>query len=199
MKRDHWSRFLVGARRHRGARLGDLFTSRGDSRRGLGSWRHRTRMAALPFAGASRSALRTDLEPILYPENPSLLGEHLRKWRLDHGLTHRDLAERLKINRSHVWLLEGDRHRPTAWLLRRIVNLLGFDPSPVPNGLPAWLQTARRRLGLTQAALAARLGLDRSTVQKAEQGRGGRRRRTTAILREFVRSVTEGAGLDELN
>ncbi len=52
-----------------------------------------------------------------------------------------------------------------------IVRFLGYDPAPAGDTPGSRLRALRRRLGLTQADLAARLHLDESTVMEFELGR----------------------------
>jgi hypothetical protein len=93
---------------------------------------------------------------------------------MDLGLSRRrGSAAGLGIPPKYVAPLKRDRHAPTARALAAIVGFLGLrDPIPTGEGLPERLRAARRRLGLTQARLAGRLGLNRSTIQDAEAGRG---------------------------
>jgi transcriptional regulator with XRE-family HTH domain len=53
----------------------------------------------------------------------------------------------------------------------RILTLLGSDPSATQDSLPEErLLSARHLLGLTQAGLAEKLGVDRGTVGDWERG-----------------------------
>jgi transcriptional regulator with XRE-family HTH domain len=52
-----------------------------------------------------------------------------------------------------------------------VIGFLGYDPEPAGESLPARLRAVRRRLGLTQAGLAARLGQDEHQICRWEGGR----------------------------
>jgi transcriptional regulator with XRE-family HTH domain len=149
----------------------------------------RRRMVALPFCSASLRAPRP--VPRGYPVNPRSLGEHLRRRRLDAGLTQRAVAKRLGVDAWTVVNWEQDRTRPQASKVGALYRFLGYVPGPVPVDLPARIRAARRKLGLSQAGLALQLGVNPSTVQKWERGR---RRPYRRFLRLFE-GLVEQSGL----
>ena len=71
-----------------------------------------------------------------YPVELRTLGDHLRKARLDRGLTQLEVASKLKVTADSVTGWELNRHNPTAKLAKRILEFIkesglhGFD-SPV--------------------------------------------------------------------
>jgi transcriptional regulator with XRE-family HTH domain len=66
---------------------------------------------------------------------------------------------------------ERDQERPAIQLMPGILKLLGPDPSANRKSLPEErLFSARQLLGLTQAGLAEKLGVDRGTVGDWERG-----------------------------
>ncbi len=65
---------------------------------------------------------------------------------------------------------ERDQKRPAIKLMPGVLTLLGPDPSPTQKCLPERLLSARQLLGLTQAGLAEKLGVDRGTVGDWERG-----------------------------
>jgi DNA-binding transcriptional regulator YiaG len=66
---------------------------------------------------------------------------------------------------------ELGKERPGIRHTAAIIALLGYDPEPAGDNLPARLRAIRRRLGLTQAELAARLGQDEHQICRWEGGR----------------------------
>lgn len=58
---------------------------------------------------------------------------------------------------------ERGQAKPLPRHYRAVVRFLGYDPESVDGALADRLAVIRRRLGLTQADLAARLGLDEGT------------------------------------
>lgn len=56
----------------------------------------------------TRSLNWLEFDPI-YPNNPSNLGEYIRKWRMEQGLSQILLAERLGVNKITLlkWEIKG--------------------------------------------------------------------------------------------
>jgi DNA-binding XRE family transcriptional regulator len=84
-----------------------------------------------------------------YPTAPVTLGEHLRKRRMDLGLTQRRVAKMLGANPWTYLLWEHDWTRPRPRFVPAIIQFLGYDPFPKGVTFPERLRAARRRLGLT--------------------------------------------------
>ena len=53
----------------------------------------------------------------------------------------------------------------------KVIEFLGYNPLPLPRWVPEKLLVARRLLGLTQKAMAKRLGVDPTTLAAWEQGK----------------------------
>ena len=113
------------------------------------------------------------------------MGDHIRRKRLDLGLRQRTLAKQLGVRMETVANWELGKAKPLVRHMAGLIQFLGYDPVRVKDSLPGRLQAARRRLGLTQAEVAARLGLDEGTVLDLERGRrkvSWRTRRAAARL-----------------
>ncbi|HVT15664.1 MAG TPA: helix-turn-helix transcriptional regulator [Thermoanaerobaculia bacterium] len=54
--------------------------------------------------------------------------EHLKRRRLDLGLTQRQVAAALGANVATLYTWEKNRKEPGAWHLPGIVRFLGYDP-----------------------------------------------------------------------
>jgi transcriptional regulator with XRE-family HTH domain len=59
------------------------------------------------------------------------LGAQLRSFRLNSGLSQRELARRLGLRQPTISLIEHDRRHPSATLLRRIANALEIKPQGI--------------------------------------------------------------------
>ena len=66
---------------------------------------------------------------------------------------------------------ERSTSKPSIRRLAGILGFLGEDPEPADGTLPGRLAAIRRRLGLTPAELAARLGQDEHQICRWERGR----------------------------
>lgn len=110
--------------------------------------------------------------PEAYPRELLTLGDHLRKRRLDLGLLHKEVAERLGVTRDTVRNWERNRTAPVARLVPGIARFLGYLPWRVPESFADRFALYRRSNGLTQRQLAARLRIDPTTVGRWESGRG---------------------------
>ncbi len=112
------------------------------------------------------------------------LGDHIRRRRLDLGQGQRILAASLGVSAETIAAWELGRSRPRARHLAGLIRFLGYDPEPAGERLADRVRALRRRLGLTQRGLAARLGLDERTVRDLERGR---RKASRRVQRAFAR------------
>jgi transcriptional regulator with XRE-family HTH domain len=150
----------------------------------------------LPFCNLRLNAPRPRALPRGYPTEVKTLGDHIRRRRLDLGLLQRTVAEKLGVRVDTVTLWENGRVRPLPRHFGPIVRFLGYDPEPGDRSLAGRLRAARRRLGLSQADFAARVGLDEGSVCRWE---GGSRRPSrwmasrVAVILDRLESAT-GAG-----
>lgn len=71
-----------------------------------------------------------------YPEEPSSLGEHLKKRRLDRELRQKDVAAELGVNFKTYENWEQGKYGPEIRFLPAIIRFLGYEPSPTPVSLP---------------------------------------------------------------
>jgi transcriptional regulator with XRE-family HTH domain len=68
----------------------------------------------------------------------------------------------------------------------RLIRFLGYDPEPNFGSLASRVLARRRSLGLSQAELAAQLGLDEGTISDIEGGRRRSSRRVAAAVERFL-------------
>jgi transcriptional regulator with XRE-family HTH domain len=80
------------------------------------------------------------------------------------------VAETLGVRPETVANWERGLGRPLARHHGAIIRFLGFDPGPSGSTLPERLKATRLRLGLTQQAMAEKLGLDEGSVCRWESG-----------------------------
>lgn len=145
--------------------------------------------------------MRTKLPPPQgYPQQLLTIGDHVRKRRMDLGLTQTQAAKRLRVCSSTVLLWELCRARPLLRFMPRIWAFLGQEPqADVPMGggsarrltqLGERIRRARLARFLTQKQLAQEFAVDPSTVQGWEIGRHiPQQVRLRRLLEEFIARV----------
>ena len=105
-----------------------------------------------------------------YPANPKTVGEMIRKRRLDLGLRQIDAAKMIGCDQMSVVNWEKGHRAPRVNHLASVVRFLGFNPFQNGDTMAQRLISHRKALGVTQAAFAARLGVDPSTLARWERG-----------------------------
>jgi transcriptional regulator with XRE-family HTH domain len=108
-------------------------------------------------------------------------GRRLREARRQAGLTQAEVARRLGIRQSYVSRVERGAQNITLSYCVRFADAVGCEfvtefprkPSDSADGIAGFgrrLREARKRLGLSQAAVAARLGMTQAYVSRVELG-----------------------------
>jgi transcriptional regulator with XRE-family HTH domain len=87
---------------------------------------------------------------------------------MDEGLRQTEVARRLGVDAMTYRLWEWDRARPGVRLIARVIAFIGCDPVPAGTSLPSRLRAYRRREGITQREVAARLGVAVDTATRWE-------------------------------
>jgi transcriptional regulator with XRE-family HTH domain len=118
------------------------------------------------------------------------LGDHIRKKRIELGLLQRQVADRLGADPQSVNAWELNYHQPVLRRLPAITAFLGYDLEKAPADAPLGVRidSKRRRLGLSQKALAESLGIDEGTVRNWERGESQRRpnRRVRRVVQRWL-------------
>lgn len=133
-------------------------------------------MVSLPIFIAHIQASRCCLGPHEkqaknYPENPKTLGEHLRKRRLDLYQTQEQVAMRFGVSVTTYIYWEANHVVPKVDKWPKIVQFLGYDPSPPPTTFGDAVTTLRYSLGLDRHRFARRLGTNAKSVMHWESNR----------------------------
>lgn len=102
---------------------------------------------------------------------PRTVGEHIKKKRLELGITQKEAGERMGVTQFTVINWEYDLRKPAIHHVPAICQFLGYDPEPpAPKTLPERLAAKRRELGWTQKDAARKLGVDPCTWSDWERG-----------------------------
>jgi transcriptional regulator with XRE-family HTH domain len=144
----------------------------------------RRRRVALPFCCPTLRAQKP--LPAAYPKELNTLGDHVRKRRLDLGLTQKQVAREIGAHVTSVRNWEGNATTPALRFVPGIVRFLGYVPFPPSQGLSERLKGYRRVQGLSQRDMAQRLGVEESTVARWERGRSRPAERLRKHMRDLV-------------
>ena len=103
---------------------------------------------------------------------PRTIGDHVRRRRLELGLTQNEVAVKLEVTEHSIINWEkGDWQPNNVFTLHRIVKFLGYDPDQaVPQTLRDRLRQKRQEMGWGQRELAEHLGVNARTVSYWESG-----------------------------
>lgn len=109
------------------------------------------------------------------PKGGCSLGEELRVRREELGLTQAEVARKAGVHRVTVLSIETNATpAPRGQTLRKIKMVLGLDTGSQQKGTPILygeeIRMRREELDLTQADLAMKSGLHRSTIVSIENG-----------------------------
>ena len=117
--------------------------------------------------------IRNCLIPTAWDYQPTTIGEHIKKRRLELGLYQKDVAKLFGITLFTIINWEKGRTKPTVKFIPSLIQFLGYDPLPTerPTSIADRLMAKRRMLGLGQREVAQILGVDASTVMRWEGGR----------------------------
>lgn len=111
------------------------------------------------------------LKPKKTDFEPRTLGEHIKKKRLELGLTQKEASQHLGVTPFTVINWENGLRKPAIRHVPAICRFLGYHPElPAPKTLPERLAARRRELGWTQRVAAKKLGVDPGTWSDWERG-----------------------------
>lgn len=101
-------------------------------------------------------------------------GARARALRLKAGICIEDLAAAAGVSPNTVRTAESGTHQPRPRVADAIARALGVPLSELVHPRqPLTLRDVRWRLGLTQAQMAARIGVVRQRVSQVERGVSG--------------------------
>lgn len=98
-----------------------------------------------------------------YPEHLRTIGDHIRKRRLDLGLSQPAVAKHLKVGRCSLAEWELGVHEPRFRYGPAIYAFLGYVPFPIGDTLSEQLKAYRWLQGLTIKQAARVLGINTAT------------------------------------
>ena len=138
---------------------------------------------------------RKPLNPAL-PTNLETIGDHLRKRRLEKGLSQPEVAKLLRVTTDTVTLWELNRNSPTARYFKRILTFLGYLPElGYGYSLGERLKLARHILGHTQRQAAVKMKCDCSNIRYIELNARKPQAVTNQKIERYIREALEKVSL----
>jgi transcriptional regulator with XRE-family HTH domain len=128
-----------------------------------------TRTVALPFCHLEFRAARS--KPARYPKEINTIGDHIRARRLDLELLQVQVADQIGVHEQTITGWECNATVPEVRYIPAILQFLGYNPVPAASSFPERLAAERRRPGLSQRKMAAKLGVDSASLMSWETRR----------------------------
>ncbi len=117
------------------------------------------------------------------------MGDHLRKVRLDRGLSQPDVARILKVTTDMVTCWELNRNQPTAKFAKAIIDFIGYFPFQ-STSMGEQLYYARLITGKTQKQVADLIGCDESNLRRIELDQRKPTPKTLQKILEYINYAT---------
>jgi transcriptional regulator with XRE-family HTH domain len=136
----------------------------------------------LPFTRVQLKCAR----PKDYCENPQTIGEHVRRRRIQLGLTQFKLAKRLGVSTETILNWEKRKKTPLITQLGGIIDFLGYYPFAEPTSVCERLLKTRRTKGWSIEEAARHLGVDPTAWGNWERGELILFRRHRTSVAEFI-------------
>jgi len=104
-----------------------------------------------------------------YPKELVTLGDHLRKVRLDKGMSQPQVSLILNTSTDMVTNWELNRNEPTPKFAKLIIEFIGYVPFSLENAsLGKRIYYARLMSGMTQDQISKEIGCDESNLRNIE-------------------------------
>lgn len=108
-------------------------------------------------------------KPLQIIENPQLIGEHLKKRRLQLRLLQADVANMFAVCEDSITGWENGRSEPQIQYYPKIIQFLGYNPFPVnTETLGGRIHKYRIEHGLSHKKFGKLIGIDASTIRSWE-------------------------------
>lgn len=103
--------------------------------------------------------------------NPTTIGEHIRKKRIESRLLQADIAKILNVSEDCITYWENNRSTPQIQYFPHIIRFLGYSPLEFDETTFGGRLTAYRwKNGLSNEKLGMLLGVHGSTILAREKG-----------------------------
>ncbi|WP_286833460.1 helix-turn-helix transcriptional regulator [Sphingobacterium sp. UBA7038] len=113
-----------------------------------------------------------------YPKNPTSIGEHIRKKRMELKLFQKDLAVLFGVSEDCITYWENNRSTPQITYYPALIRFLGYYPFELDlTTFEGRIKAYRYLNGLSRKHFAKLMVVDPQTVIGWENGRGKRPKR----------------------
>ncbi|OOO00992.1 MAG: hypothetical protein USCGTAYLOR_02801 [Chromatiales bacterium USCg_Taylor] len=146
-----------------------------------GHLNNRTGIPALPFCHVELKAAKTK------SYDPITLGEHIKKVRIERGLTQSNTLAFLSVSVETLHNWETGKTAPAVKHWPTIMEFLGYCPYQRARSLGDRLRLHRMHRGLTFEELAEMLGVDPGSIAPWENGDVEPRGKYRDLVDDFVR------------
>jgi transcriptional regulator with XRE-family HTH domain len=119
-----------------------------------------------------------------------MIGEHIKKRRLDLKLTFKEAGKLLGTDERSIINWEKGQTVPKVYRLPSIIRLLGYNPLPEPRTIGEALVAKRLEFGWSRKVASRHFGIDESTLRDWEQGK-------IILFRKHRRLVAEVLGIPQ--
>lgn len=142
---------------------------------------------ALPFCQITLRAKK----PSNIPQNPTTIGEHMRKKRMGLNLFQKDVAKMIGVTDCTIYNWENNYSSPKIMFIPKILSFLGYNPEQ-SRGSSFGDRIIEYRFvsGLSQRKLAEMLSVDQSTLRRWENNTGKPNRESLTNLKAILNYCT---------
>lgn len=109
--------------------------------------------------------------PKNFPKIRKTLGDHILTKYLRLGLSHREAAKQLGVDRHVLWGWTANRKEVHLKFIPNVIAWLGYNPLPNPKSLGGRLRRKRVSAGMSQEELGRVLRIRSATILDFEKGR----------------------------
>lgn len=128
-------------------------------------------------------------QPKGYPTECTTIGDHIRKVRMDRGLSQPEIGNILNVTIATITNWELNRSQPLDINLPVIIEFLGYTPpqvEPRMTRISHPIFKYRARHGVLLKDLAKELGIERGTLRDIERGKQPRREPVKSVITKFL-------------
>ncbi len=105
---------------------------------------------------------------------------------MDLEITQKDLADRIGVHETTVYLWEVNSTEPMLQFVPLILEFLGYNPFPQPVSLADKLILKRKQFGISQEKLAELIGVDPTSISRWERGQTRPFRKSLGKISSFL-------------